>query len=575
MPFVRKFRLLRRLWAVSRYLLFGLIFIAGLGSLWWWLANLGPRSIEGSATVVRTVSDPAIDRLSREIEKLETNYRNVADSGIVTDQAQTWLAEALVKQRELVRLSPQAGYDQMERLRRLEAESDGVRVRRINVRIEQLTRDGAEALEAGREEAGGALLEEALTLQREVNGTDAVATLKNFQRETVLRQQLDGLAAAPMAREAAAALEVARDAAARESWSAALAAYVQARDMQRRINAMYPRTRYADIMEVDRLEREISSLNAGGIASEITEAERQGDALLEAGEHAEAARRYAEAQARQVEVNQQFPRSRFVSSPRVEELEVKKQSALSAPRWEKVREMETEIAQLLRRRQVVGASQQIARAGEMVAELFRTFPKSLRLDNALRIKLAYLQLREEDLRDLQDEVYRNLVPLPAAPGRAMFRTEIPQALYARVMNANPSRHPGRNLPVDSLSWSEAREFCQRLGWLLGKPVRLPTVDEFRIAIGDAQSGSVWSTELAARESQEIGTSNVNENGYQDLLGNVAEWLDTPGPGDGQVMVGGGSYLESEKTLRAVPLVPQAATERARHFGFRVVVLDET
>ena len=565
---------MRRLWSASRYLFFGLLGAAAIGSLWWWLANLGPRSIDGSATVVRTASDPAIERLSKEIEKLENNYRGVADSGIVTDQAQTWLAEALTKQRELIRLSPEASYDQMDRLRRLEAENDNVRVRRLNVRIEQLARDGAEALEAGRDEVGQTQLTEALTLQREVNTTSAASTLKNFQRETALRQQLDGLAAVPMAREAAAALEVARDAAKREEWSAALAAYLQARDMQKRINSMYPRTRYADLMAVDRLDREIASLNAGDIAAEIAASEAKGDVQAEAGNYAEAAKLFAEAQARQVEVNQQFARSRFVSSPKVEELEVKKQTALSAPSWINVAELDQQVAELLRKRQIVGALQRVTEVARVIDGAFQSYPKSLRIDNALRIKFAYLQLREEDLRVLQDEVYAGLVPLPAGMGRAMFRTEISQSLYQRVMNANPSRNAGRNLPVDSLNWNEANEFCVRLGWLMGKTVRLPSADEFRIAVGEAHSGGAWSAELASRQSQEVGTSSANDGGYQDLLGNLAEWLNTAGGESGTALVAGGSYLDHEAALREVPMVARPKTERTRSLGFRIVMIDE-
>ena len=65
----------------------------------------------------------------------------------------------------------------------------------------------------------------------------------------------------------------------------------------------------------------------------------------------------------------------------------------------------------------------------------------------------------------------------------MLRTEVPQALYSLIMGTNPSRNQGDLRPVDSISWLEAKNFCERLSWILGQPVRLPTENEFRQALG--------------------------------------------------------------------------------------------
>lgn len=572
MPFVRKFRALRRVWAVIRYVLVGIVLVGLLGWLWWWLASLGPRRVDDGGGIALVANDPALAKLAEEVAALATEYRNVAESGIITETAQAKLVSAVEKQRELIRLTTTPRFDQMERLRALEAEMDNGRVRRLNVRLDQLEKDAAEHLAAARVAAGLAMLEEALSLQREVNASNASPVLKNFRRETAFRQEIDNLAAAPMAAEAAAALEVAREAAGRAAWGAALAAYVQARDMQRRVNSTYPRTRYADIPALDRLEREIASLNAGGVATEIDAAERVGDAALEAGDFAGAVRLYAEAQARQVDINQQFQRSRFVSSARVEALEVKKQSALSAPRWAIVAGLEREITDLLRKRQVVGALTRINEAAGIVGELLQSYPRSLRADNALRIKLAYLELQRDQLRLLQDDFHAGVVPLPGVAERGLFRTEISQDLYTRVMNNNPSRNPGRRLPVDSVSWAEANEFCLRASWVLGTRVRLPTADEFRIAVGEAGEGGVWSAAAANGRSQEVGALDANTAGYHDLLGNLAEWLDAPPGLTGPAPVAGGSYLESEIALRRLPIIDTPRTERARHVGFRVVLV---
>ena len=59
----------------------------------------------------------------------------------------------------------------------------------------------------------------------------------------------------------------------------------------------------------------------------------------------------------------------------------------------------------------------------------------------------------------------------------MLATEVSPELYARVMSTNRIGNVDCSLLVDSMSWREARGFCERLGWVLGRTVRLPTGPE--------------------------------------------------------------------------------------------------
>jgi formylglycine-generating enzyme required for sulfatase activity len=65
-------------------------------------------------------------------------------------------------------------------------------------------------------------------------------------------------------------------------------------------------------------------------------------------------------------------------------------------------------------------------------------------------------------------------------------TEVTQAEYERVMGTNPSRHEGDlSLPVEMILWSDADEFCRRLGELTPDPAnpgyRLPSEAEWEYA----------------------------------------------------------------------------------------------
>jgi hypothetical protein len=438
------------------------------------------------------------------------------------------------------------------------------------VLVERLQADGDELLTAGKIDEAGEKLREALKIQKEINLSSAGSRFKNYVRETSLTQAVAAVEAAPLRREMEASLAAARQAAAEQRWADALGAYTAARDAQARINREYGRTRYADLAEADRLTAEIESLNAAGVAAEIDSKEKAGDDAFGNGRFDEAAELFAGAGTLQLQVNQSYPRSRFVSSQRIENLEIKRQTAASSRVADALAALDREITAHLARRQVVAADQKLVQAGPLVEKLFKDFPKSTRLDGALRIKIAYLTLRRPDLRVLQDEVYDRLLPLPGMMERQLLKTEVPQSFYVLVMNTNPSRNPGRTLPVDSINWTDAQEFCTRLSWMLGVKVRLPTLDEYRVALGGDGGGEFWSVRNSEGRSREVGSLKPNPAGFFDLTGNLAEWVEVD-PSADRAPVFGGSYQDSAESLSKLPSVLFNKSDRARNIGFRILV----
>ena len=552
----------------ARPWMLGFLGLVALGYFFYFLTTLGPRRIGNSSSDVLTPGDPIVAKLSIEISDLWKQYQDIADAGLVTQAALDKLTLALGKQKTLVRVYPNAGLDQSSRLSKLETELGTATAKLKVIEIDRLEKDGSDATRNADSDMAKVKFTEALRLQREINLSSASSRYKNYVRETSFVQQLARLEAAPLQKQMEAAVIVARQAAAEKRWSDALAAYMSARDLQDRINREYGRTIFADLSAVDSLDSEIESLNAAGIAADIDAKQKQGDEAVAAGKSLLAAAFFGSASTLQINLNQKFPRSRFVSPDRIARLEVKQQTAFSTTLADSLAALTSSIGEHLKKRQIVLADQKISEAMTTVETLFAKYPKSQRIDGDLKLKLAYLALKRPDLRGLQDDVYERLLPLPGASDRLLLKTEVPQSLYVLIMNTNPSRNPGREFPVDSVSWGDAKVFCTRLGWLLGATVRLPTMDEFRVALGAGQK-IAWSQTNSDGHSQLAGSGRPNGTGFFNLVGNLSEWTGTEA--DDKANVFGGSYLDMPDALAQIPSETRPKTDRARHVGFRFVV----
>ncbi len=118
----------------------------------------------------------------------------------------------------------------------------------------------------------------------------------------------------------------------------------------------------------------------------------------------------------------------------------------------------------------------------------------------------------------------------------------------RELKLNPSHFKGDKRPVESVSWLEAIEFCDRLSAYTGKQYRLPSEAEWEYACrGNTRSpfayGETLTSELAdyastyayatetgvayRKGTTDVGTFMPNAFGLYDLHGNVREWCADP------------------------------------------------
>jgi len=221
---------------------------------------------------------------------------------------------------------------------------------------------------------------------------------------------------------------------------------------------------------------------------------------------------------------------------------------------------------------------------------------------------------QEEIRREADEGPLHRVKIDAA---YMARTEITQAQWAAVaampavnrrLPEYPSRTRGSDTPVNSVSWAEAVEFCERLTQKTGRYHRLPTEAEWEYACrgGTVTAfgfGPTLTTEVANFRGSRPYTPGspegldrlhalaagyfpvANAYGLQDMHGSVWEWCEDfyapytgapannpAGPAEGyNRVVRGGGFRSFAWNCRSAARSHAHPEQRRTDLGFRVLV----
>ncbi len=516
-----------------------------IGLLAWltdFLIDQGPKKVDLSPISEGLTGEQW--QIAHEIDDIEKRYREWPTDKLPPTGIEDDLARAIRWQEQLLAANPRAGKEQTMRLDRLQTARDTVLAQRQWDRVLalELTLKNDPTTESRIER-----LEELLKLRQTINRSRAEPRYKNLVRETDLDRELERLQVVPLREEADALATKAKEAADGKDWIAALQHYTRAREIMEEINRQYARSKFADLALRNRLFNQETSLQGAREAAEITLLITGGDAA--ANDRPEIAAEYfTQAMSLQKKLNKQWPLSRFVSTNRLDQLEVKRQTVSSNLLIAQMLEQDRELTESLTARQTWVSKQKLAELQAMALQLAENFPRSQNSDQGLGRKYAYLISLGDQLRQIQDGIYDQLVPLAGRAGQMLLRDEVSQELYTAIMKFNPSREPATQQAVESVSLEDATEFCRRLGWILGQAVRLPSREVMQSALNDR--GAVDPAKSDTRDA------------YLNLVGGVSEWLAAePSDSEAEIFTGetGGDLTVRRKDTRS------------RAIGFRVLL----
>jgi formylglycine-generating enzyme required for sulfatase activity len=241
--------------------------------------------------------------------------------------------------------------------------------------------------------------------------------------------------------------------------------------------------------------------------------------------------------------------------------------------------------------------------------------KSAAIDNKFGMRLVYIEPGTFDMGSPSTELKRESDEVQhrvrLTKGFYMGATLVTQQQWKDVMSDDkPGAFDANDLPVDSVSWEDCRDFCRKLSAKDGRKYRLPYEAEWEYACRAGTRTPFWcgatlttsqanySGDFPYRDSDGPGqtrgqTTKVREFtanpwGLHDMHGNLWQWCedlfgDYPTreitdpigatSGDGRILRGG-SWGSTGRNCRAAYRLRNTPQYRAVTVGFRVVLTSD-
>ena len=558
---------LGRIWLKFRVLvLVVVLLVLGVASL---LLYTSDRRSTRQADLV--VSPEAAEALRLRSLESEVAFEKIRQERFELKEADiALLEEALRLQEEYVTARQSVGTDNIRQ--------QSLRRRLHLIRGEQLRHDSDEAeakalvLAKTDEAAAIPLLRQAIQWEQEIETKWEFSGLADPGRRARLDTRLRRLESSPLWQKGRGLETEAEKLFAAGKFSDAAAKFNQAIDCETDFLARYRDVRNTEFGRSDKLAERRETAFSGEAWNGILAHRAKAEAFEKKGEWASATQSWQAAVDAFAQLLTDYPKSSFAD--RTQEAAIA--TRLNFARFhEEIGALRARCEQLRSALRARRADEALRLADDLVAEARRIGSANTGTFIAEadeRKELEYLAVNGAVVRSVLSLIDQNLCPVPALSVK-IYRTEIPQGLYASVMGSNPSSTRREANPVESVTYADAEAFATRLGWILGARVRLPTTVEFTVAAGDLSKAAIRAQAWAAENTDgttvhRVGSSEANAAGIHDLIGNVEEWA-LASPDDPRAPVLGGSI--TTPLGKDLPSRSVFKREKSRTLGFRIVI----
>ena len=513
----------------------------------------------------------------KESEMLEDEFEKASLAAKVTEADIEKLRRAIALQEVYIDKARLIDRAPAERLLKLQTRLDDTEAAPLAEIIAELEKKALAAETEEKDSEAVEIYKQLYDLQSRINTDYPHSKYKDIRKSAQFDSRVKMFLARPMYLKSVEAENAAREALEKGDWATAQLQFEKAIETITQMNSTYPTSVYTDFARLQKLDIELDSLKSSSLAAKINDYLEKARSAEAAGDHILASESYGDAVEVQKELNRLFPKSEHASDEKISDYEKKRVDAYS---WKFAKEI-VEQDKLLNRALYDGdfeKAKDISLNLLRKSEQFKTnFPRSQTVNDDLILRLRYITFMANNIPQIQKQVLGNLQKIEGFDSVEMLKTEVPQDLFILIMQENPSRDSDNpRKPVDSVTAEEISRFCNRLSWILGRNVSLPSKAQFKAAVGSLRYADLneisWNNINSGGHTHPVATKKPNDRGFYDLLGNVGEYVisDDEDAVSGYKIIGGGAQTQTDSMLDLSEF-SMDEKQRNRMVGFRIVV----
>ena len=513
----------------------------------------------------------------KESEMLEDEFEKASLAAKVTEADIEKLRRAIALQEVYIDKARLIDRAPAERLLKLQTRLDDTEAAPLAEIIAELEKKALAAETEEKDSEAVEIYKQLYDLQSRINTDYPHSKYKDIRKSAQFDSRVKMFLARPMYLKSVEAENAAREALEKGDWATAQLQFEKAIETITQMNSTYPTSVYTDFARLQKLDIELDSLKSSSLAAKINDCLEKARSAEAAGDHILASESYGDAVEVQKELNRLFPKSEHASDEKISDYEKKRVDAYS---WKFAKEI-VEQDKLLNRALYDGdfeKAKDISLNLLRKSEQFKTnFPRSQTVNDDLILRLRYITFMANNIPQIQKQVLGNLQKIEGFDSVEMLKTEVPQDLFILIMQENPSRDSDNpRKPVDSVTAEEISRFCNRLSWILGRNVSLPSKAQFKAAVGSLRYADLneisWNNINSGGHTHPVATKKPNDRGFYDLLGNVGEYVisDDEDAVSGYKIIGGGAQTQTDSMLDLSEF-SMDEKQRNRMVGFRIVV----